>query len=71
MKKNSYEMHPKCKTQRKSAGPDKIPNSNFGQVSDVMETECETPQGSRFGPLLFIICLNDFEHCLKHSRANR
>ena len=42
-----------------------------GQVSDIMEIECGTPQGSYLGSLLFIIHLNDFEHCLEHSRANK
>ena len=41
-----------------------------GQVSDIMELECEISQGSCLGPLLFIIYLNDFEHCIQHSRAN-
>ena len=41
-----------------------------GQVSDIMEIECGIPQGSCLVPLLFIIYLNDFEHCLEHSRAN-
>ena len=41
-----------------------------GQVSDIMEIECEIPQGSCLRPLLFMIYLNDFELCLEHSRAN-
>ena len=41
-----------------------------GQVSDIEEIECGTPQCSCLGALLFIIYLNDFERCLEHSRAN-
>ena len=41
-----------------------------GQVSDIMEIECGIPKGSCLGLLLFIIYLNDFEHCLEHSKAN-
>ena len=44
--------------------------STNGSVSDIVEIDCGIPQGSCLGLLLFIIYLNDFEHCLEHSRAN-
>ena len=42
----------------------------MGPVSDIMEIEYGIPQGSCLRPLLFIIYLNGFEHCLDHSGAN-
>ena len=41
-----------------------------GQHSKTRNVTCGILQGSCFGPLLFIIYLNDFEKCLKLSRAS-
>ncbi len=41
-----------------------------GHVSDTLEIKYGIPQGSYLGPLLVMVYLNDFEHCLKHSKAN-
>ena len=41
-----------------------------GKKSKNREVTCGIPQGSCLGPLLFILYLNDFERCLKYSKAN-
>ena len=41
-----------------------------GKNSRKREVTCGIPQGSCLGPLLFILYLNDFERCLKYSKAN-
>ena len=41
-----------------------------GHKSSLIQVTCGIPQGSCLGPLLFILYLNDFESCLKFSKAN-
>ena len=41
-----------------------------GHKSSLLQVTCGIPQGSCLGPLLFILYLNDFESCLKFSKAN-
>ena len=41
-----------------------------GKESRKREVTCGIPQASCLGPLLFILYLNDFERCLKYSKAN-
>ena len=41
-----------------------------GKESKKREVTCGIPQASCLGPLLFILYLNDFERCLKYSKAN-
>ena len=41
-----------------------------GKKSKKMEVTCGILQGSCLGPLLFQLYLNDFERCLKYSKAN-
>ena len=41
-----------------------------GHKSSSQQVTCGIPQGSCLGPLLFILYLNDFESCLKFSKAN-
>ena len=41
-----------------------------GQKSSPQQVTCGMLQGSCLGPLLVILYLNDFESCLKFSKAN-
>ena len=41
-----------------------------GKSSNNRLVQCEIPQGSCLGPLLFIIYMNDFEKCLEKSKPN-
>ena len=41
-----------------------------GHKSSLLQATYGIPQGSCLGPLLFILYLNDFESCLKFSKAN-
>ena len=41
-----------------------------GKKSKKRDVTCRILEGSRLGPLLFILYLNDFERCLKYSKAS-
>ena len=41
-----------------------------GHRSSAVMVTCGIPRRSCLGPLLFIICLNEFETCLKLSKAS-
>ena len=40
-----------------------------GRKSAVRRAACGAPQRARLAPLLFVLCLNDFEGCLQLFRA--